>query len=520
MRSTTLRVALRTLIVAALAASGVWLSNGRAGAKPTVPADTRPLPGSATCLVSVTVHFSPPLSDHRRAKTATISGSLEKCASSDRSVVMKTASLSGSFSGPPVTCAGRSTGAALDLTIRWRRAMTQGLNHAQIPAADSDLHYSSTTIAPGIGGLSEIVGPGGSAPGVSSGSYAGDSRVRFTVSRGLHALEHRCAKAKGISKLSLGGRIRIGDSSSFYNVHLRSVSGIAAGRDAAVWFTDPVADTVGRISTTSRVMARYPVLGAIEPKAITVGPDRALWFTNQGQGSIGRITTSGRVTMFAVRSIHDARGLAAGPDGAMWFTDGKDDAVGRITTGGAVTIYTSPAIHDPQGITSGPDGALWFTNRTGPSIGRITTDGTVTAFTDPGLMSPLAITTGPDGALWFTDPGRGSVDRITTTGVVSVFANPSIEGPAGITSGPDGALWFTDYENDSIGRITTSGTLGFYTDAWIDFPLSIASGPDGALWFTNVNHTINRLAPSVASRMGTGVTGMDGFYVLTGVVAP
>ena len=68
------------------------------------------------------------------------------------------------------------------------------------------------------------------------------------------------------------------------------------GPDGALWFTETLANTIGRI-TTAGVITEYPMTTASSsPFGITAGPDGALWFTEVGASKIGRITTAGVVT--------------------------------------------------------------------------------------------------------------------------------------------------------------------------------------------------------------------------------
>src|ERR1700730_7248492 len=106
------------------------------------------------------------------------------------------------------------------------------------------------------------------------------------------------------------------------------------------------------------------------PSGIAAGPDGALWFTESqpGTNKIGRVTTSGHMSEFPLPVRDSFRiGIAAGSDGALWFTDssrssGQLSMIGRITTAGTVTEFPVPLpIRDPERITAGPDGALWFT---------------------------------------------------------------------------------------------------------------------------------------------------------------
>jgi streptogramin lyase len=65
---------------------------------------------------------------------------------------------------------------------------------------------------------------------------------------------------------------------------------------------------------------------------IAAGPDSAMWFTEVG-GPIGRFTAAGVVTEYStgLTAGSNPGGISAGPDGAMWFADGEG-RIGRITT--------------------------------------------------------------------------------------------------------------------------------------------------------------------------------------------
>ena len=66
---------------------------------------------------------------------------------------------------------------------------------------------------------------------------------------------------------------------------------------------------------------------------IAPGPDGAVWFTNYLGGSIGRISVDGVVSSFTDPRIRYPVDITSGPDGALWFTD-DSGSIGRITTTG------------------------------------------------------------------------------------------------------------------------------------------------------------------------------------------
>jgi hypothetical protein len=179
-------------------------------------------------------------------------------------------------------------------------------------------------------------------------------------------------------------------------------NGMTTGSDGNLWFTDNSA-VISRICASTNRPAGCPSIGTIAgysvptansyPTGITAGPDGALWFTESSVNNIGRINTSGSVPTcpspipnppscsvstpcfceYPVPSGgQNIYSITAGPDGALWFTDYDSNQIGRITTSGVTTEYAVPtASSHPYGITAGPDGALWFVESSGNKIGQI-----------------------------------------------------------------------------------------------------------------------------------------------------
>ena len=148
---------------------------------------------------------------------------------------------------------------------------------------------------------------------------------------------------------------------------------------------------------------------------ICTGPDGNLWFTEVVANKIGRMTTAGTVSEYPLpTAFAQPRGITAGPDGNLWFTEGPVGKIGKITTAGAITEFTLPANSYPYAISVGPDGNLWFTQFAYASIGRITTAGVSTVFPLPLAAETLTvgIATGPDGNLWLSEDNANSGDRI------------------------------------------------------------------------------------------------------------
>ena len=76
------------------------------------------------------------------------------------------------------------------------------------------------------------------------------------------------------------------------------------GPDNNLWYVDPAADVVGRITPTGSITEFTAGLtNASAPSYITKGPDGALWFTETDAGRIGRITTAGVITEYSERDL-------------------------------------------------------------------------------------------------------------------------------------------------------------------------------------------------------------------------
>jgi streptogramin lyase len=255
-------------------------------------------------------------------------------------------------------------------------------------------------------------------------------------------------------------------------------SGIAAGVDGNLWFTEFNGNQIARITLAGKI-TQYPVpTGGAKPDGITVGPDGNLWFAEWGGDQIGRITPAGKITEYSVSTANsDPSGIATGPDGNLWFTEPGGDQIGRITPAGQITEYPVPtAGSSPDDITAGPDGNLWFTERYGNQIGRITPAGLITEYPLPTPGSqPIGIMAGPDGDLWFTEAINDEIGRITPSGQITEYDVPTGNSyPWGIAAGPDGNLWFTENGGSNIGQVLT-GAAG----ASVSSPHVIGSGRQG-----------------------------------------
>jgi streptogramin lyase len=283
-------------------------------------------------------------------------------------------------------------------------------------------------------------------------------------------------------------------------------SSLTLGPDGNLWFTESLANKIGRI-TPAGVITEFalPTPNAF-PAGIAAGVDGNLWFTESDGNKIGRITPAGVVTEFPLHLQKALPGpIVAGGDGALWFAEAQYNNLAWISPSGKLAEYHLTAPSGQAGaifaLAAGSDQSIWFTENHANRVGRITRDGQFTEFNLPSPdVQPAGITLGPDGNFWFTESqsnGNARIGRIIPTGVVTEYPITTASSTAiAIVSG-GGALWFS-WSNGSagkIGRMTTGGAM-----TQMDIPagmtaFALAFGADGALWFTDFNGSaIGRVA--------------------------
>lgn len=150
------------------------------------------------------------------------------------------------------------------------------------------------------------------------------------------------------------------------------LAGIVVGPDNALWFTevpfDGGSEAIGRMTTGGRytrfVLPR--VRGKLGPSiageggAIAVGADNALWFTEPLAHRIWRITTAGKITGYRVPTNGDwggPFGIAAGRHGVLWFT--TDTHFGRITPDGRITLWRVAGAREMTDVIPANNGTFW-----------------------------------------------------------------------------------------------------------------------------------------------------------------
>jgi streptogramin lyase len=167
---------------------------------------------------------------------------------------------------------------------------------------------------------------------------------------------------------------------------------ITTGPDGNIWASGPrfdlqtgavIGDVIERISPLTGSAATFDVgTTSGSPSTISAGPDGNLWFTEPDANQIGRITPTGQVTLFAVPTAgSQPTGITAGPNGNIWFTEAGSRKIGEYFITG-----TPPAAADATSTALATDVAAPAVGQTVHLTATVTsttgtpTGGTVTFF--------------------------------------------------------------------------------------------------------------------------------------------
>jgi virginiamycin B lyase len=92
--------------------------------------------------------------------------------------------------------------------------------------------------------------------------------------------------------------------------------GITATHDDAVWFTEILAEKLGRIPMDDAIQ-EVDLPG--KPHAVVADPDDGVWVSLWGSNQIARVSGDGsEVVTIDLPPGSEPHGLAIGPDGAPW----------------------------------------------------------------------------------------------------------------------------------------------------------------------------------------------------------
>ncbi len=245
------------------------------------------------------------------------------------------------------------------------------------------------------------------------------------------------------------------------------------------------------------------------PHDPAVGPDGALWFTEQLANKLGRLDpATGKIREYPLKTPNSGpHGLVPDRDGNIWYTGNYAGLIGKLDPRtGAVTEYKmpDPLASDPHTPVFDAQGTLWFTVQGGNFVGRLDPrSGKIDlkrVATKDAL--PYGMGVNSKGIPFFCEFGSNKIGEIDPhTMDIKEFLLPEGTRPRRMAIAADDKVYFTDFEQGHLGRLDPA--TGF-VKLWPSpagekaSPYGMAITPDGMVWFSEAGvepNTIVRFDP-------------------------
>jgi len=314
----------------------------------------------------------------------------------------------------------------------------------------------------------------------------------------------------------------VGRGSEFSLAPGMHASTLTLGPDGNMWFGGSrqgrkgTVDVVGRVTPGGHVSEfalppRSPAELGIS--SIVAGSDGHLYFTQPNANAIGRVSTSGQIESLGPlpNAGSRPRTIVAAPDGTLWVTEEGIDRVGHIYigTGFLQEIGLAPGAR-PTGIAAGPDGTIWVAEPGLHRVGRKVPSEPFVSLQVFDRSIPSAVVRGPEGDVWVTDEGGPWLERFAPSSFTPKAEYKRLELPFGrgtrwLVFGPRGDFWFSS--GNRVGSISPDKFLGepACLPAGCAFPVeALAVGPKRELWYAS---GIPRSGPS-GGRLAAGTVGV------------
>ncbi len=232
------------------------------------------------------------------------------------------------------------------------------------------------------------------------------------------------------------------------------------------------------------------------PHDPAVGADGALWFTEQMANKIGRLDPqTGAIKEYTLPTDKNSgpHGLVADKDGNIWFTANFGGYIGKLDPQtGKVTEYRMPLAKadDPHTAVFDAHGILWFTVQGGNMVGRLDPQtGKVDLKDAPTEAAlPYGIQINSHGVPVFCELGTHKMATINPkTLAIKEYLLPDAVRPRRLAIAADDTVYFTDFKSGHLGTLnTTTGAVKLYDSPGgpESNPYGIAITPDGMVWYS------------------------------------
>jgi virginiamycin B lyase len=228
----------------------------------------------------------------------------------------------------------------------------------------------------------------------------------------------------------------------------------AVGTDGALWFTEQMANKLGRLDPVTGAFKEFPLkLADSGPHGLVADSEGNIWFTGNFKGYIGKLDPkTGAVTEFKIPDPkgEDPHTAVFDIHGILWFTLQMANMVGRLDpkTGKIDLKHVATADSHPYGIAINSKGVPIFCEFATNKMAKID-PGTmeITEYALPEGARPRRMAIDANDLVYFTDFSEGRLGRLDlNTGAVKMWASPggAKSAPYGIVITPDGMVWYSE----------------------------------------------------------------------------
>jgi virginiamycin B lyase len=225
----------------------------------------------------------------------------------------------------------------------------------------------------------------------------------------------------------------------------------AVGPDGALWFTEQMANKLGRLDPKTGAFKEYPLSEAKNPgpHGLVADSEGNIWFTANFAGYIGKLDPrTGHVTEF--KKADDPHSLVFDAKGILWFTVQGGNMVGRLDPkSGKIQLKEVPTESAlPYGIQVNSKGVPIFCELGSNKMASIDPQTmNIREYPLPASARPRRVAIAADDTVYFTDFKSGHLGALNTgTGAVKMYPSPGgpESNPYGIVITPDGMVWYSE----------------------------------------------------------------------------
>jgi virginiamycin B lyase len=275
----------------------------------------------------------------------------------------------------------------------------------------------------------------------------------------------------------------------------------AVSQDGSIWFTEELANKIGRLNPKTGEFKEYPVADEknVAPHGLVADQNGNIWFAASSGGFIGKLEpNTGKVIVFKMPDpkATDPESLAFDSKGVLWFTVQNANMVGKLDpASGAITLKPVPSQNArPTGILVLERGIPMFAEPGAGKIGSILPDNfDVHEFPLPPGTRSRRIAIAPDqNTLYFTDYTGGNLGKLDISiGALVLIPTPggADSSPYGLTIAPDGTVWYCETGIQPKTIIHFNPGSNTFSRVPIRFGAgvvhSMSAAPDGRIYFAN-----------------------------------